>query len=123
MEAVIDTLGKRVDTLLVDFILREQTEIIGLVFQFWRATRELLGVLEHAHFIAVVENANNQRVFCADYGNILHQFVDARLFGDVNAFGFRFQNNRDFAFKLSNTAPSQHKNAKGVQQFLDFQQP
>ena len=24
-------------------------------------------------------------------------------------------------FKLSNTAPSQHKNATGVQQFLDFQ--
>ena len=57
-----------------------------------------LGVLEYAHFIAVVENANDRGVFCGNYGNVLQQFIGTCFLGNVNALGLCFQHNRDLTF-------------------------
>ena len=91
MQAVVDAGREFVDALLVDMVHPEQRQIIVLVLQGGSVVH-LLGSLEHANVVAVVEHAHDLPVLLRRDAYVLHQLGDLPVAqGDSRRLGLQYQ--------------------------------
>ena len=95
VQAVVDPLRQVVYVLLVDVVLVEQGSVVLDVLEAARSgTGILLGTLEHARLVPVVEDAHDPPVVRAHDADVLEELVRLRL-AELDPRGLRLEHHRD----------------------------